>query len=214
MTRLYAADGQLVAEYAVENRVFVPIDAIPQHVVHAFLSAEDKGFYNHQGVEPLSVVRAFWINFRNTGQERRLVGGSTITQQVAKNFLLTNEVTWERQNPRGNFCLCAWSRFCPRIQILELYLNDSYFGRGAYGVAAGALAYFGKALSDLTIAESAYLAAVLKAPSNYQPNRNYERALDRRNWVLSRMAEDGSHFTSGSNSGTSNGNTIKSAWCQ
>ena len=190
VTRLYAADGQLVAEYAVENRVFVPIDAIPQHVVHAFLSAEDKGFYNHQGVEPLSVVRAFWINFRNTGQERRLVGGSTITQQVAKNFLLTNEVTWERKI-REAILSVRLEQVLSKDQILELYLNDSYFGRGAYGVAAGALAYFGKALSDLTIAESAYLAAVLKAPSNYQPNRNYERALDRRNWVLSRMAEDG-----------------------
>ena len=190
VTRLYAADGQLVAEYAVENRVFVPMDAIPQHVVHAFLSAEDKGFYNHQGVEPLSVVRAFWVNFRNTGQERRLVGGSTITQQVAKNFLLTNEVTWERKI-REAILSVRLERVLSKDQILELYLNDSYFGRSAYGVAAGALAYFGKALSDLTVAESAYLAAVLKAPSNYQPNRNYERALARRNWVLSRMAEDG-----------------------
>ena len=190
VTRLYAADGRLLSEYAIENRVFVPIGATPPLVVRAFLSAEDKGFYKHYGVEPLSVVRALWVNVRDAGQDRRLVGGSTITQQVAKNFLLTNEVTWERKI-REAILSVRLEQVLTKDQILELYLNDSYFGRGAYGVAAAGLAYFGKALPDLRVEEAAYLAAVLKAPSNYQPHNNYERGLARRNWVLSRMVEDG-----------------------
>lgn len=190
MTRVHAGDGQLMAEYAVENRVFVPIKAIPQRVIGTFLAAEDKNFYHHIGIDPMGVARAVVINLKNVGKGRRLVGASTITQQVAKNFLLTNEVSYVRKIKEAILALRIEEAF-EKDRILELYLNEIYLGYGSYGVAAAALNYFNKSLGELTIAETAYLAALPKAPNNYHPIRRTAKAVERRNWVIDRMAIEG-----------------------
>jgi penicillin-binding protein 1A len=190
MTRVYAGDGRLLAEYAVERRVFVPIRAMPKRVINAFLSAEDKNFYAHPGIDVFGVVRAAVTNFRNMGSDRRPVGASTITQQVAKNFLLTNEVSWERKVKEAILAFRIERAFSKQ-RILELYLNEIYLGSGSYGVAAAALNYFNKSLDQLSIAEAAYLAATPKAPNNYHPTRHPAAARARRDWVISRMLEDG-----------------------
>ncbi|MEM8551641.1 MAG: penicillin-binding protein 1A [Pseudomonadota bacterium] len=190
MTRIHAADGSLVAEYARERRLFLPIQAIPVRIRDAFLSAEDSGFYDHSGIDGQAIVRAVITNFRNRGSNSRPVGASTITQQVAKNFLLTNEVSYERKVKEAILSLRIEAAFS-KDQILERYLNEIYLGLGAYGVAAAALVYFDKSVHELTLAETAYLAALPKAPNNYHPFRRPERAIERRNWVLERMAIDG-----------------------
>lgn len=189
-TRLYAGDGRLITEYAVEKRVFVPVSAVPRRVVDAFLSAEDKNFYQHHGLDLTGLARAVIVNARNFGSDRRPVGASTITQQVAKNFLLTNEVSIERKIKEAILALRIEQAFS-KDHILELYLNEIYLGYGSYGVAAAALNYFNKTLDQLTVAEAAYLAAVPKAPNNYHPVRKHAAALERRNWVIMRMLEDG-----------------------
>jgi len=189
MTRVHAADGSLIAEYARERRLFVPIEAIPKRVIEAFLAAEDKNFYSHSGVDPLSVLRAVYVNVRNIGRNRRPVGASTITQQVAKNFLLTNEVSVERKIKEAILAFRIERAFT-KDRILELYLNEIYLGMGAYGVAAATLNYFDKPMDELTTSEVAFLAALPKAPNNYHPVRYPERARDRRNWVIGRMVED------------------------
>ncbi len=189
-TRLYAGDGRLLAEYAVENRVFVPVAAVPAQVRQAFISAEDQHFYGHGGLDWLGIVRASLTNLANLGSGRRLVGASTITQQVAKNFLLTNEVSFARKIREAILALRIERAFT-KDEILELYLNEIYFGRGAYGVAAAALTYFDKPLAELTLAEAAYLAGLPKAPNNYHPTRRPEAAVARRNYVIDRMLEDG-----------------------
>ncbi|NBC95087.1 MAG: PBP1A family penicillin-binding protein, partial [Deinococcus-Thermus bacterium] len=189
-TRLHAADGRLMEEYATENRIFVPIDAIPDTVVQAFVSAEDQNFHSHPGVDPIGIARAAVTNIRNIGTGRRPVGASTITQQVAKNFLLTNEVSITRKIREALLAFRLEEAFTKR-QILELYLNEIYLGRGAYGVAAASMAYFDKPLADLTLEEAAYLAALPKAPNNYHPIRRREAAIARRNYVLDRMLDDG-----------------------
>jgi penicillin-binding protein 1A len=190
MTRVHAGDGRLLAEYAIERRVFVPIKAMPRRVVQAFLSAEDKNFYDHPGIDLLSIVRAAVVNVRNLGSQRRPVGASTITQQVAKNFLLTNEVSFERKIKEAILAFRIERAF-PKDRILELYLNEIYLGYGSYGVAAAALNYFNKPLDKLMIAEAAFLAALPKAPNNYHPARYPEAAKARRDWVIGRMLEDG-----------------------
>ncbi len=194
-SRVYAGDGRLVAEYAVEKRTFVPLSAIPRRVIHAFLSAEDKNFYDHPGIDLVGVARAIVINVGNKlrGADRRPEGASTITQQVAKNFLLTNEVSYERKIKEAILALRIEQAF-PKDHILELYLNEIYLGLGSYGVAAAAKNYFNKGLDELSTAEAAYLAALPKAPNNYHPVRNARAAQERRNWVISRMREDG-HLT-------------------
>ena len=189
-TRLYAANGQLIAEYAAEKRLFVPIEAIPQHVIRAFLAAEDKNFYDHPGIDFLSIVRAIFNNVNNVNKGRRLQGGSTITQQVAKNFLLSNERSIERKI-REAMLAFRIERAFSKGRILELYLNEIYLGAGSYGVAAAALNYFSKSLDELTIAEAAFLAALPKAPNNYHPVRRLEAAIERRNWVVSRLLNEG-----------------------
>lgn len=186
ITRIHAGDGSLLKEYAREKRLFVPLNAIPPHLVNAFLAAEDKNFYNHWGVDFLGVIRAAVTNSLNAFTNRRPVGASTITQQVAKNFLLTRAVSYERKIKEAILAFRIERAFT-KDQILELYMNDSYLGHGAYGVAAGALIYFDKPLNRLSIGEAAYLAAVLKFPSN----NNAARRLTRRNWTLSRMADLG-----------------------
>lgn len=190
VARVHAGDGRLMAEFAKERRIFVPIEMIPDHVKHAFISAEDKTFYTHNGLDYKGILRAALTNVKNVGSGRRLVGASTITQQVAKNFLLTNEVSYERKIKEAILAY-RMEKAIPKDKILELYLNDIFLGQRAYGVAAAALTYFGKDLETLNIEEVAYLASLPKAPNNYHPIHEKERALERRNWVIGRMLEDG-----------------------
>ena len=189
-TRLYAGDGRLLAEYAAERRLFTPIADIPDTVRNAFLSAEDKDFYRHQGLDFMGIARAVLINLENLASDKRPVGASTITQQVAKNMLLTNEVSIARKVKEAILAQRI-EKVMSKDRILELYLNQIFLGQRSYGVTAAAQNYFNKSLKELTIAEAAFLAVLPKAPSNYHPVRNREAALERRNWVLSRMAEDG-----------------------
>ncbi len=169
-TRVYSGDGRLLAEYAAEKRVFVPIGSIPPRVVQAFLSAEDKNFYEHQGIDTSGVIRAIITNLENLGSDRRLVGASTIPQQVAKNFLLSGEVSFERKIKEAILAF-RMDQALSKQRILELYLNEIYLGSGAYGVAAASLNYFDKSLDELTLPEMATLAALPKGPSNYDPIR-------------------------------------------
>ena len=191
-TRVQAGDGRLMAEYARERRLFVPVSAMPKRVIEAFLAAEDKNFYTHAGVDFLGVARAIVKNAGTflMGENRRPVGGSTITQQVAKNFLLGNEVSVSRKVKEAILAFRIERAFTKQ-RILELYLNEIYLGYGAYGVAAAALYYFDKSLDQLTVAEAAYLGSLPKAPNNYNPQRYPERAKSHRDWVIERMAEDG-----------------------
>ena len=189
-TRAHAGDGELIAEFAKQRRLFVPIDVVPKVLENAFLAAEDKNFYNHFGLDFFGIMRAVVQNVLNVVYGRRLEGASTITQQVAKNFLLTNDVTFQRKIKEAILAVRLENAFDKR-QILELYLNEIYLGIGSYGVAAAALNYFDKSLAELTLAEAAYLAALPKAPNNYHPIRGFERAIGRRNWVLERMVDEG-----------------------
>src|SRR6201981_2285318 len=189
-TRVHAGDGRLLAEYATERRVFVPIQAIPKLVINAFLSAEDKNFYNHHGIDPASIVRAAITDVGRLRANRRPVGSSTITQQVAKNMLLTNEISIERKI-KEILLATRIEAALPKDRILELYLNEIYLGAGAYGVAAAALTYFDKSLDGLTLDEAAFLAGLPKAPNRYSPTRFPQAAKARRDWVMERMVEDG-----------------------
>lgn len=189
-TRLYAGDGQVLMEYAVEKRIFVPEDKIPDMVKNAFIAAEDKHFYSHPGIDFMGITRAILTNFKNAATGKRLVGASTITQQVAKNFLLSSERSLTRKVKEAVLAYRI-SKAYSKEHVLELYLNEIYLGNRAYGVAAAALNYFGKALSELTLEEAAYLAALPKGPNNYNPEKRYDAAVARRNWVIGRMAEDG-----------------------
>ena len=194
-TRVHAADGALLAEFARERRLFQPIETMPPQLIHAFLSAEDKDFYNHGGIAIEGVFRALRDNLmaRMDGNNAIQGGGSSITQQVAKNFLLSSEQTWDRKIQEALLAIRIESTFS-KDKILELYLNEIFMGTvggQTYGVAAAALNYFDKALYQLTLAETAYLAALPKGANNYNPFRYPQAAVERRNWVLDRMAEDG-----------------------
>src|ERR1700752_409256 len=189
MTRVHAGNGSLLAEYATQRRLYLPIQAIPKLVLNAFISAEDKSFYDHGGLDFQGIARAVVFMAQNYGTGRRPQGASTITQQVAKNFLLTNEVSFARKIKEALLALKI-ERTYSKDKILELYLNEIYLGLGAYGVAAASLLYFDKSVHELTPAEAAYLAALPKAPNNYHPFRQRERAIERRNYVLDRMVED------------------------
>jgi penicillin-binding protein 1A len=190
VTRVHGGDGRLLAEYATERRVFVPINAMPKRIIKAFLSAEDKNFYSHPGVDFISLASALVDNIRNYGTNRRPRGASTITQQVAKNFLLTSEVSIERKAKEAILAFRI-ERTLTKDRILELYLNEIYLGFGSYGVAAAALNYFDKSLDNLSISEAAFLAALPKAPNNYHPIRRSKAAMTRRNWVIDQMARNG-----------------------
>ncbi len=190
VTRVHAGDGRLLAEFAREKRVFVPIDAIPRRLIKAVLSSEDKNFYGHPGVDFVGVARAIMTNLGRLGGNKRPVGASTITQQVAKNFLLTNEVSIDRKIKEAILAFRI-ERALTKDRILELYMNEIYLGLGSYGVAAAALNYFDRPLDDLTIAEAAFIAGLPKAPSNYHPTRNPVAAKTRRDYVIGRMLEDG-----------------------
>lgn len=189
-TRLHASDGALMAEYARERRLYLPIQAIPDRVKAAFLSAEDKNFYQHPGIDVLSLFRAVATNVQNLGSGRRPVGASTITQQVAKNFLLTSDQTMERK-VREMILSFRIEQAYSKDRILELYLNEIFFGLGAYGIAGAALTYFDKSVNELTLEEAAYLAALPRGPSNYHPYRHTDRAVERRNWVIDQMVANG-----------------------
>ena len=188
VTRIQAGDGRLLAEYATEKRVFVPVKAMPPLVIKAFLAAEDKNFYSHPGVDFEAMLRAGLMDVVRHFAGRRPVGASTITQQVAKNFLVGNELSIQRKIREALLAL-KMEKALSKDRILELYLNEIYLGGGNYGVAAAALNYFNKSLDDLSLSEAAFLAALPKAPNNYNPVRNPEGAKARRDWVLDRMVE-------------------------
>ncbi|WP_117193902.1 penicillin-binding protein 1A [Rhizobium terrae] len=189
-TRVHAGNGALMAEYARERRLFLPIQAVPDRVKAAFLSAEDKNFYNHPGVDITGLGRAVLSNLQNLGSGRRPEGASTITQQVAKNFLLTADQTIDRKVKEAILSFRIEQTYS-KDKILELYLNEIFFGLNSYGIAGAALTYFDKSVTELTTAEAAYLAALPKGPANYHPFRREKAALERRNWVIDRMAENG-----------------------
>src|SRR5204862_2629906 len=189
MTRIHASDGALLAEYARERRLYLPIQAVPKLVTNAFVSSEDKNFYEHGGLDFSGIIRAGVVYLQNYGSNRRPQGASTITQQVAKNFLLTNEVSLNRKIKEVLLALRI-ERAYSKDKILELYVNEIYLGLGAYGIAAASLLYFDKSVHELTIAEAAYLAGLPKGPNNYNPFRQRDRAIERRNYVIDRMAED------------------------
>src|ERR1700691_2531141 len=190
MTRVHAADGSLLAEYAKERRLYLPIQAIPKLVTNAFVAAEDKKFHYHPGIDNYSIPPAGIFYVENYGSGRHPQGASTITQQVAKNFLLNNKVSFERKIKEALLALRI-ERTYSKEKILELYLNEIYLGFGAYGVAAASLLYFDKSVHELSIAEAAYLAALPKGPNNYNPFRKRDEAIARRNYVIDRMVEDG-----------------------
>ena len=190
VSRIYAGNGALLEEFATQKRLFVPTEAMPPLLINAFLSSEDKGFYEHFGVDLKALSRAVMTNIINYGTGRRPIGASTISQQVAKNFLLTNEVSLDRKIKEAILAI-RMERAFDKEQILALYLNEIYLGWSSYGVAAAALNYFDKALDQLELHEMAYLAALPKAPSNYHPYRKTKAAIARRNWVLGQMADNG-----------------------
>ena len=191
-SRFYAGDGSLLTEYATEQRIFVPLKDIPPNLINAFISAEDKNFWTHSGIDLVGIARATIINVKNKllGGGRRMVGASTITQQVAKNFFLSSEQSLTRKIKEIILALKMERAFSKR-HILTLYFNQIFLGFRSYGVAAAALNYFNKSLDELTLSECAFLASLPKAPNNYNPITNKDRAIIRRNWVLDRMAEDG-----------------------
>jgi penicillin-binding protein 1A len=189
MSRVYAGDARLIAELATERRIFVPYPAIPAIVKQAFVSAEDQNFWSHGGVDPVAIARAAFTDVEQMGQGRRPVGASTITQQVAKNMLLDNQVSLSRKVKEAILAMRIEATLS-KERILELYLNEIYLGLQSYGVAAAAQAYFNKPLDELTVPEAAFLAALPKAPNNYNPFRYPEAARARRDWVIDRMADD------------------------
>jgi len=192
MSRVHAGDGKLISEFRTEARVFVPIETVPKQLQYAFVAAEDKRFYKHNGFDEKGFIRAMVSNVGHVIRKERLEGGSTLTQQVAKNFLVGNERNVTRKI-REVVIAGRIEKALDKDHILELYLNDIYFGRGAYGVAAASLNYFGKPMKELTLDQIAYLAVLPKAPSNYQVGnpKKKERAFNRRKYVLNRMVEDG-----------------------
>jgi len=190
LSRVYDDSGELIAEYSLEKRLFIPYESIPDKVINSFLSAEDKNFFNHPGVDARGVTRAFIRNINNILLNKRLEGASTITQQVAKNFLLTNEVSLKRKIKEAILAFRIEKAYTKK-RILELYLNEIYLGQGTYGVASASLEYFNKSVKELTYNESALLAALPKAPSKYNPYKDISLAKTRRDFVLVNLKENG-----------------------
>src|ERR1700709_331884 len=190
MTRVHASDGALLGEYSKERRLYLPIQAVPKMVINASVAAEDKNFYEHGGIDYTGMARAALLYAQNFGSNRRPQGASTITQQVAKNFFFTNEVSFSRKIKEALLAM-RLERAYSKDKILELYLNEIYLGLGAYGIAAASLVYFDKSVNELTISEASYLAALPKAPSSLHPIRNRDRAIERRNYVIDRLLENG-----------------------
>ena len=188
-SRVYSGDNKLIAEYALEKRLFVPIESVPEKIINSFLSAEDKNFFNHPGIDAKGIIRAIVNNIKNITQNKRLEGASTITQQVAKNFLLTNEVSIKRKIKEAILAFRIEKAYSKK-RILELYLNQIYLGQGTYGIAAASLEYFDKSIKDLNYSETALLAALPKAPSKYNPYKYPEVAKFRRNLVLKNLKDN------------------------
>ena len=188
-SRVYSEDGKLIAEYSIEKRLFIPYESIPDKVINSFLSAEDKNFFNHPGIDAKGIVRAFINNLKNITKNKRLEGASTITQQVAKNFLLTNEVSLNRKIKEAILAFRI-ERAYTKERILELYLNQIYLGQGTYGIAAASLEYFDKPVKDLNYNETALLAALPKAPSKYDPFKYPKVAEFRKNLVLQNLEDN------------------------
>ena len=188
-SRVYSEDGKLIAEYALQKRLFVPYESVPDKIINSFLSAEDKNFFNHPGVDAKGIIRATIKNIKNITQNKRLEGASTITQQVAKNFLLTNEVSMKRKVKEAILAFRI-ERAYSKERILELYLNQIYLGQGTYGIAAASLEYFDKSIKELSFPDAALLAALPKAPSKYNPYKYPDIAKFRRNLVLKNLEEN------------------------
>ena len=188
-SKVYSGEGELMTDFSSEKRIFIPYEAIPKKVIYAFLSAEDKNFFFHPGVDAKGVIRAIINNISNVISSKRLEGASTITQQVAKNFLLTNEVSFNRKIKEAILAFRI-ERALTKERILELYLNQIYLGQGAYGVASASLEYFDKSINELDYAEASLLAALPKAPSRYNPYKNINLAKFRRDLVLKNLFEN------------------------
>src|ERR1700742_622827 len=188
-TRVYAGNGTVLGEYARESRIFVPAAFIPKLVTQAFTSAEDRNFYNHPGIDPSGIVRAAVKDVGLVLQGRRPQGASTITQQVARGFLLNSDLKMARKVREAILAIRIDATY-PKEKVLELYLNEINLGQNSYGVAAASLNYFGKSLDELDISEVAFLASLPKSPAPYDPRFHHEAALDRRNWVIGQMAEN------------------------
>ena len=188
-SKVYSGDGELVNDFSSEKRIFVPYSSIPDKIINSFLSAEDKNFFIHPGVDAKGVLRATKNNISNILLSKRLEGASTITQQVAKNFLLSNEVSINRKIKEAILAFRI-ERALSKERILELYLNQIYLGSGSYGIAAASLRYFDKAITELDYVEASLLAALPKAPSKYNPFKNKELAKFRRNLVLKNLYEN------------------------
>ena len=189
VSKIFTSNGNFLEDYSTENRVFSKYEEIPDELINCFLVSEDINFFSHIGIDYKGIVRAFLKNILKTFTNRRLEGASTITQQVAKNFLLTNEISYKRKIKEIIIAL-RMERVLEKKQIMELYLNEIYLGNGSYGIASASLNYFNKSLSDLDLNEMAMLAALPKAPSTYNPYKNPVRALKRRNWVLKRLLDE------------------------
>ncbi len=189
-SRIYSADGMLLKSFYVEERIFIPIERIPNKVKNAFISAEDKNFYKHWGIDLFAISRAVLTNLINYSSNKRVVGASTITQQVVKNLLLTNEISYERKFKEILLAIRI-ENILTKDKILELYLNDIYLGFGSYGIGTASLNYFNKSIDELDLHEIAFLASLPKAPNNYNPIHKYENAFKRRNWVIGRMYLNG-----------------------
>ena len=189
-SRIYSSDGFLLKSFYTEERIFIPVDRIPKNIKYAFLASEDKNFYNHYGVDIIAIFRAFITNILNINSNKRVVGASTITQQVVKNLLLSNELSYSRKIKEIILAIRI-ENILNKDKILELYLNDIYLGYGSYGIGSASLNYFNKSIYDLQLHEIAFLASLPKAPNNYNPKTNYSKAIDRRNWVIDRMYING-----------------------
>ncbi len=189
-SRIYSSDGFLLKSFYTEERIFIPVDRIPKNIKYAFLASEDKNFNNHYGVDITAIFRAFLTNIININTNKRVVGASTITQQVVKNLLLTNELSYSRKIKEIILAFRV-ENILNKNEILELYLNDIYLGYGSYGIGSASLNYFNKSIYDLQLHEIAFLASLPKAPNNYNPKTNYSKAVERRNWVIDRMYANG-----------------------
>ncbi len=189
-SRIFSSDGFLLKSFYTEERIFIPVDRIPKNIKYAFLASEDKNFYNHYGLDIIAIFRAFLTNIININSNKRVVGASTITQQVVKNLLLSNELSYSRKIKEIILAIRI-ENILDKNNILELYLNDIYLGFGSYGIGSASLNYFNKSIYDLQLHEIAFLASLPKAPNNYNPITNYYKAIDRRNWVIDRMYANG-----------------------
>ncbi|MFL2661587.1 MAG: transglycosylase domain-containing protein, partial [Alphaproteobacteria bacterium] len=189
VSKIYTSNGNFLEDYSNENRIFAKYEEIPTELINCFLVSEDVNFFIHHGIDLKGISRALIKNILKTFTNKRPEGASTITQQVAKNFLLTNEISYTRKI-REIILALRMEKVLEKEQIMELYLNEIYLGGGSYGVRSASLNYFNKSLSNLNLDEMAMLAALPKAPSTYNPYKNPIKALKRRNWVLKRLLDE------------------------